>query len=138
LVYTPADPLAMSIAGRLQGPSAAHPFGTDQYGRDVLSRIMRGAVTSIAVGVIAVGLGATAGVAIGVLSGYAGGWLDETLMRRIPPGDSCSRTRRIFFPCTHRSPSFPAAPSPSPCSASTSWATGCATCSIRRPSERTG
>ncbi|PYN66581.1 MAG: peptide ABC transporter permease, partial [Candidatus Rokuibacteriota bacterium] len=56
LVYTPADPLAMSIAGRLQGPSAAHPFGTDQYGRDVLSRIMRGAVTSIAVGVIAVGL----------------------------------------------------------------------------------
>ena len=83
LVYTPADPLAMSIAGRLQGPSAAHPFGTDQYGRDVLSRIMRGAVTSIAVGVIAVGLGATAGVAIGVLSGYAGGWLDETLMRLI-------------------------------------------------------
>src|SRR5205814_9925067 len=44
---------------------------------------MRGAVTSIAVGVIAVGLGATAGVAIGVLSGYAGGWLDETLMRLI-------------------------------------------------------
>ncbi|MEK7386243.1 MAG: ABC transporter permease, partial [candidate division NC10 bacterium] len=37
-VYTPKDPLAMSIADRLQGPSAAHPFGTDQYGRDILSR----------------------------------------------------------------------------------------------------
>jgi peptide/nickel transport system permease protein len=83
LVYTPSDPLAMSIAIRFQGPSAAHPFGTDQYGRDVLSRIMRGAVTSIAVGVIAVGLGAVAGIVIGVASGYAGGWLDETLMRLI-------------------------------------------------------
>src|SRR5437899_1373632 len=83
LVYTPSDPLAMSIATRFAGPSAAHPFGTDQYGRDVLSRLMRGAVTSIAVGVIAVGLGAAAGVLIGVLSGYAGGWLDEALMRLI-------------------------------------------------------
>ena len=83
LVYTPSDPLAMSIAVRFEGPSAAHPFGTDQYGRDVLSRIMRGAVTSIAVGVIAVGLGGAAGIVIGMLSGYAGGWLDETLMRLI-------------------------------------------------------
>src|SRR5207244_1346788 len=83
LGYTPSGPLAMSIATRVAGPSAAHPFGTDQYGRDVLSRIMRGAVTSIAVGVIAVGLGAAAGVLIGVLSGYAGGWLDEALMRLI-------------------------------------------------------
>src|SRR5881409_2699088 len=56
LVYTPQDPLAMSITGRLQGPSDAHLFGTDQYGRDVLSRVMRGAVISIAVGVIAVGI----------------------------------------------------------------------------------
>ncbi|PYN36361.1 MAG: peptide ABC transporter permease [Candidatus Rokuibacteriota bacterium] len=83
LVYTPSDPLAMSIAVRFEGPSTAHPFGTDQYGRDVLSRIMRGAVTSIAVGVIAVGLGGAAGIVIGMLSGYAGGWLDETLMRLI-------------------------------------------------------
>jgi len=41
LVWTPADPLAMSIAVRLQGPTGAHPFGTDHYGRDVLSRVMR-------------------------------------------------------------------------------------------------
>src|SRR5215467_6896339 len=83
LVYTPQDPLAMSITGRLQGPSGAHLFGTDQYGRDLLSRVMRGAVTSIAVGVIAVGIGAAVGITIGMLSGYVGGWCDETLMRFI-------------------------------------------------------
>jgi len=82
-VYTPRDPLAMSIAHRLEGPSAAHPFGTDQYGRDVLSRVMTGAVTSIAVGLIAVGIAAGVGVAIGIASGYVGGWLDETVMRLI-------------------------------------------------------
>ena len=83
LVWTPADPLAMSISGRLQGPTAGNPFGTDQYGRDILSRVMRGAVTSIAVGVIAVGIGAAIGVAIGIASGYIGGATDETLMRLI-------------------------------------------------------
>src|SRR5436309_481251 len=83
LVYTPQDPLAMSITGRLQGPSDAHLFGTDQYGRDVLSRVMRGAVISIAVGVIAVGIGAAVGIVIGISSGYVGGWIDEALMRLV-------------------------------------------------------
>ena len=81
LVYTPRDPLEMSIGGRLQGPSEAHPLGTDQFGRDLLSRIMTGAVTSILVGVIAVGIGMGIGVALGMLSGYFGGWLDEGFMR---------------------------------------------------------
>ena len=83
LVYTPADPLAMSITGRLQGPTNAHPFGTDHFGRDVLSRVMSGAVTSIAVGLIAVGLGAGVGMMLGLLSGYAGGRTDEVLMRLV-------------------------------------------------------
>src|SRR5437773_2858002 len=83
LVYTPRDPLAMAGAARLQGPTAAHPFGTDQYGRDILSRVMAGAPTSIAVGVIAVSIGIAAGVALGLLSGWAGGWLDETAMRLV-------------------------------------------------------
>jgi peptide/nickel transport system permease protein len=83
LVYTPADPLAMSIATRLQGPSADHPFGTDQFGRDTLSRVMTGAVTSIAVGLIAVGLGAGAGILLGLASGWTGGWPDEILMRLV-------------------------------------------------------
>src|SRR3989442_4030190 len=81
LVYTPQDPLAMSITGRLQGPSGAHLFGTDQYGRDVLSRVMTGTVISIAVGVIAVGIGAAIRMLIGILSGYVGGWIDEAFMR---------------------------------------------------------
>jgi peptide/nickel transport system permease protein len=81
LVYTPRDPLEMSITGRLQGPSPAHPLGTDQFGRDLLSRVMTGAVTSILVGVIAVGIGMGVGVVLGMLSGYFGGWLDEAFMR---------------------------------------------------------
>jgi peptide/nickel transport system permease protein len=83
LVYTPADPLAMAIDARLQGPSSAHPFGTDQYGRDVLSRVVAGASTSIAVGVIAVGIGALCGVVLGLGGGWAGGWRDEGLMRLV-------------------------------------------------------
>lgn len=83
LVYTPKDPLQMSITGRLQGPSAAHWLGTDQFGRDLLSRIMTGAVTSIIVGVISVGIGMGVGVLLGMLSGYFGGWLDEGFMRLV-------------------------------------------------------
>ena len=83
LVYTPRDPLEMSISTRLQGPTAAHPLGTDQFGRDLLSRVMRGAITSILVGVIAVGIGMMVGVAFGMLSGYFGGWLDEGFMRLV-------------------------------------------------------
>jgi peptide/nickel transport system permease protein len=81
LFYTPQDPLAMSIGDRLQGPSSAHWFGTDQFGRDVLSRVMLGAVVSMSVGVIAVGIGLVAGVLLGMLSGYFGWALDEVLMR---------------------------------------------------------
>jgi peptide/nickel transport system permease protein len=83
LVYTPRDPLEMSISGRLQGPSAAYPLGTDQFGRDLLSRVMRGAITSILVGVIAVGIGMVVGVIFGMFSGYFGGWLDEVFMRLV-------------------------------------------------------
>jgi len=81
LVYTPRDPLEMSITGRLQGPTAGHPMGTDQFGRDLLSRVMAGAVNSIMVGVIAVGIGMGIGVVLGMVSGYFGGWLDEGFMR---------------------------------------------------------
>jgi len=81
LSYTPRDPLEMSMEARLQRPSGAHPLGTDQFGRDLLSRIMVGAVTAILVGVIAVGIGVGLGALLGMLSGYFGGWLDEIFMR---------------------------------------------------------
>jgi peptide/nickel transport system permease protein len=83
LVYTPVDPLQMAPGERLQGPSPGHPFGTDQYGRDLLSRVMAGARTSIAVGVIAVGIGAVIGVLLGLVSGWLGGWIDEVFMRLV-------------------------------------------------------
>ncbi len=81
LVYTPRDPLEMSMEARLEGPSESHPLGTDQFGRDLLSRIMVGSETSLLVSVIAVGIGMGLGVLLGILSGYFGGWLDETFMR---------------------------------------------------------
>ncbi len=81
LVYTPRDPLRMELAARLEGPSAAHPMGTDQYGRDLLSRVMRGAIASLAVGTVAVAIGMSVGVVLGAAGGWIGGWLDEAAMR---------------------------------------------------------
>ena len=81
LVYTPRDPLRMEFAARLEPPSSAHPMGTDQYGRDLLSRIMRGAIASLAVGAVAVGIGMGVGVVLGAAGGWVGGWLDEAAMR---------------------------------------------------------
>jgi len=81
LVYTPRDPLRMELAARLEAPSASHPMGTDQYGRDLLSRVMRGAVASLAVGAVAVGIGMGIGVILGAAGGWVGGWLDESALR---------------------------------------------------------
>ncbi len=83
LAYTPRDPLEMSIGERLRPPTWTHPFGTDQYGRDVLSRVLAGSSISILVGVIAVTIAVGLGLLIGSLSGYWGGWIDEGLMRLI-------------------------------------------------------
>ena len=81
LVHTPRDPLQMNIAARLQAPSSAYPLGTDQFGRDLLSRVMRGAVASLVVGAVSVSIAMGVGVLLGMLGGYFGGWLDEALMR---------------------------------------------------------
>jgi peptide/nickel transport system permease protein len=81
LFYTPYDPLTISIIDRLQAPSATYWFGTDAYGRDLLSRIMRGATVSMTVGIIAVGIGLVVGVALGVVASCAGWGADEVLMR---------------------------------------------------------
>ncbi len=86
LLWTPYDPTAMAVADRLQGPSAAHWLGTDQFGRDVLSMIMVGAQNSIAVGTVAVGIGLLLGGAIGLVAampaeGRAGLIVEDALMR---------------------------------------------------------
>src|SRR2546428_9482337 len=75
LVYTPRDPLAMAGAARLEGPSRTHPFGTDQYGRDVLSRVMAGAPPALSLRVIPAGIRALAGVVLRLPRRWAGGAL---------------------------------------------------------------
>lgn len=65
------------IADRMQGPSDRYTFGTDEFGRDVLSRLLFGARISFQVGAIVVGLAGTTGVVLGMIAGYRGGWLDN-------------------------------------------------------------
>jgi peptide/nickel transport system permease protein len=80
-VLAPADPIAMNTAGVLEAPSAAAPFGTDRFGRDVLSRAMFGARSSLLVGIGSIAIAATFGSVVGLLSGYFGGRLDNVLGR---------------------------------------------------------
>ena len=75
------DPLEMDLGIRLQQPSAEHVLGTDQFGRDLLSRIVYGARISVKVGLVAVALGVAVGLPLGALSGWAGGMVDVALMR---------------------------------------------------------
>ena len=77
----PYDPLDARPEVRLAAPSWAHPFGTDDIGRDVLSRIIYGARISLWVGLLAVGIGTVAGMVIGLLCGYCEGRLDLLLQR---------------------------------------------------------
>ena len=79
--YTPYDPNKMNGAVKNIAPTLAHPFGTDNFGRDILSRVMSGAKTTFFVAVSTVVIGAGAGTFIGALTGYYGGILDEVLMR---------------------------------------------------------
>lgn len=80
-LYTPYDPAKMSIAQRLQPPSRVHPFGTDHFGRDILSRILVGGRISLLVGIGAVALGSILGITLGLLGGFYGKIIDETFMR---------------------------------------------------------
>ncbi|RPJ74776.1 MAG: ABC transporter permease, partial [Desulfobacteraceae bacterium] len=72
LVWTPYDGNRMNAVERLKGPSWAHPLGTDQYGRDTLSRVMTGSVNSIIVGLVTVAIGLTLGVGLGLAAAYFG------------------------------------------------------------------
>lgn len=81
LVWTPHAPNTMDARHRMEAPSWTHPLGTDQYGRDILSRVMAGAVNSIVVGLITVAIGMGAGVALGLISAWTGRLMDEAIMR---------------------------------------------------------
>jgi peptide/nickel transport system permease protein len=75
----PRDPAALDLHGRLVGPSAAHWFGTDELGRDILSRTLYGARISLIVAVSVVGLSLAIGLVAGCVAGFYGGWLDTAI-----------------------------------------------------------
>ncbi|MDE3187163.1 MAG: ABC transporter permease [Acidobacteriota bacterium] len=75
----PYNPASIDLAHRLEGPSNAHPAGTDELGRDTLSRLLWGARLSLAVSVSVVAVSLTLGLAVGGLAGYLGGWIDTAL-----------------------------------------------------------
>lgn len=81
VVWTPHNPIKMNIRGRFADPTWNHLLGTDQFGRDILSIIMSGAQNSITVGVVAVGIGLTFGISLGLLASARRGWWEEIIMR---------------------------------------------------------
>ncbi len=79
--WTPCSTTAMSAAERFCAPSPSHPFGTDNFGRDILSRVMKGAGSTIFISSLVVLFSGGLGIVIGALTGYFGGLLDEIVMR---------------------------------------------------------
>ncbi|MDP9370245.1 MAG: ABC transporter permease [Chloroflexota bacterium] len=75
----PHGPTEQFTWDRLQAPSLRYPFGIDEFGRDIFSRLLYGARISFQVGAIAVGIAGTLGVVLGMVAGYAGGWVDNVL-----------------------------------------------------------
>lgn len=82
-LVAPVDPLATTLDARLRPPDRVHPLGRDALGRDVLSRLLYGARVSFLVGVATLAVSLLIGVALGAVAGWAGGWLDEALVRLI-------------------------------------------------------
>jgi len=80
MIWTPYDPLGISFGARLKPPGPAHWLGTDEFGRDVLSRLMTGAATSVRISCLTVAVSLTVGTALGILTGFVRGWTDRVIM----------------------------------------------------------
>ncbi|HAM59446.1 MAG TPA: peptide ABC transporter permease [Candidatus Rokubacteria bacterium] len=80
-VLSTQDPLAMDLGARLQAPSGEHALGTDQFGRDLLARILHGARISVQVGLVAVAIGFALGLPLGAAAAFVGGMFDHVAMR---------------------------------------------------------
>lgn len=81
LFWTPYDPNAMNSAAKFASPSLAHLMGTDGFGRDIFSRVLKGAGTTYGIAAATVAIGGICGTLIGALTGYFGGVVDDVLMR---------------------------------------------------------
>ena len=79
--WMPYDPGAMAAGGKFEGPSLAHWMGTDHFGRDIFSRVLHGAGTTVSIALATLAIGGAGGCLAGALTGYFGGPLDEALMR---------------------------------------------------------
>src|SRR5262245_64315500 len=82
-LLSPYDPLKQNLSNTLARPGRAHVLGTDNVGRDVLSRVIWGTRVSLLAGIVSVALAAAAGSVLGLLAGYAGGRVDGLVMRAI-------------------------------------------------------
>jgi peptide/nickel transport system permease protein len=82
-LVAPYDPSAIDVKNILIGPCLSHPLGTDDLGRDVLSRMLWGGRISLEVGVVAVGISTIIGIILGSLAGYYGGYIDSAIMRGV-------------------------------------------------------
>jgi peptide/nickel transport system permease protein len=80
VVWTPYDPLKLDLLSRLHAPNAVHWLGTDEFGRDVFSRLIIGARTSLWISLLSVSVAVVCGTLIGMLAGYLRGWTDRILM----------------------------------------------------------
>ena len=80
-VIAPYDPIAQDSQAIRAGPSGAHLFGADNFGRDIFSRVLYGGRKSLPVGLVAVGIAAVIGVGLGLIAGFYGGWVDALTMR---------------------------------------------------------
>jgi peptide/nickel transport system permease protein len=79
----PFDPASQELSLRLEPPSLRHPFGLDELGRDIFSRILAGARIALFVGLTVVSVSSTLGILLGSIAGYFGGWLDDLISRSI-------------------------------------------------------
>ncbi|MBI4593986.1 MAG: ABC transporter permease [Candidatus Rokubacteria bacterium] len=82
-VLAPYDPVAADFANVLSPPTWSHPFGTDDIGRDILSRVVHGSRVSLEAGLVTVALALVVGLPLGLAAGYLGGWVDTLIMRAV-------------------------------------------------------
>jgi peptide/nickel transport system permease protein len=106
-VITPYGFDSIDLAHRREAPTLAHWFGTDELGRDLLTRVLFGARISLSIGIISAGMSVAIGTAIGGLAGYAGRWIDDALMRVTDAMLSVPRLPLLMIAAAVLEPSVP-------------------------------